>query len=52
MKKLKKSKENTELRTQELNKAAGGRAARYAKCPRCKRTYIFDKRGCPYCERF
>ena len=55
MKNLKKSKENTELKTQELNKAAGGRTARYTKCPRCKRTYTLtccDDRGCPYCGIF
>ena len=55
MKNLKKSKENKELRAQELNKAAGGVMARSVTCPRCKRTYTLTccgDRGCPYCGIF
>ena len=54
MKNLKKSKENKELRDQELNKAAGGIKlpdewepddwepddwVAHVECPKCKRTY-------------
>ena len=52
MKNLKKSKENKELRDQELNKAAGGVATSYVECPKCKRTYFLTccgDRRCPYC---
>ena len=58
MKNLKKSKENKELRDQELNKVAGGISGHgwvsYVECPKCKRIYGFsnlhDDRRCPFCE--
>ena len=57
MKNLKKSKENKELRDQELNKVAGGiivpeGLVSYVECPKCKIIYGFtrrDGRRCPNC---